>query len=145
MALRKKLSQDQIDKAYVLSLHGYTTREIAQKFKEEKIAVVSHNTIAKAISDIVKSHDYQLSLATISTFLEQYQRHGDFLTNQVKELEGMKKGSPDMVLEIMDAQFKRMVALIEKAGQGKLVMAIRDLMRDESERGRQGSKELEEK
>ena len=97
---------------------------------------------SRTISNIVKDHNYQLSLATIATFLEQYHRYGDFLTNQVKELEDMKKKDPKLVLELMDAQFKRMVALIVKAGQGKLVLALRDLMRDESERSGEGSKEL---
>jgi len=100
--------------------------------------------VQRAIDGIVKDHNYQLSLATIATFLEQYQRYGDFLTIQVKELEDMKTKSPKMTLELMDAQFKRMVALIEKAGQGKLVLALRDLMKDESERNGTGNKELSE-
>ena len=134
--VQKKLSQDEIDQCYILSLKGYTTREIAKKKK------VSQMTVQRAINGIVKDHNYQLSLATIATFLEQYQRHGDFLTHQIKELEEMKTKSPKMTLALMDAQFKRMVALIEKAGQGKLVLALRDLMRDESERSGERSKEL---
>lgn len=136
MGKHKKLTQDQIDKIYIKSLKGYTTRDIAKEYK------VSHVTIANVINNIVKDHNYQLSLATIATFLEQYHRYGDFLTNQVKELEDMKTNTPKMKLELMDAQFKRMVALIEKAGQGKLVLALRDLMKDESERDGTGNKEL---
>ena len=132
----KKLNQEKIDQIYIKSLKGYTTREIAKQFN------ISHSTVARVIDGIVKDHNYQLSLATIATFLEQYHRYGDFLTNQVKELEDMKKRDPKMKLELMDAQFKRMVALIEKAGQGKLVLALRDLMRDESERNGERSKEL---
>lgn len=106
---------------------------------------VSQSRVQRAIDGIVKDHNYQLSLATIATYLEQFQRHGDFLTNQVRELEDMKKNSPEMILEIMDAQFKRMVALIEKAGQGKIVLALRDLMKDESETTGNRDRELEEK
>ena len=136
---QRKLSQEQIDQIYIKSLHGYTERQIAKQFN------VSHSTIKRAVDSIVKSHGYQLSLATISTFLEQFQRHGDFLTNQVREIEDMKNGVDiEMKLELMDAQFKRMVALIEKAGQGKLVLALRDLMKDEVNRDREGNKELSE-
>ena len=44
----------------------------------------------------------------------------------------------------MDAQFKRMEALIEKAGKGKLVLALRDLMKDEFEGTGEDSKGLSE-
>ena len=60
MGKQKKLSQEQVDQIYIKSLHGYTTREIAKQFK------VSHVTIANTINHIVKDHNYQLSLATIS-------------------------------------------------------------------------------
>lgn len=45
----------------------------------------------------------------------------------------------------MNAQFDRMKALIEKAGQGKIALALRDLMKDESERDKQGIKDNQPK
>ena len=94
--------------------------------------------MSRALDEITKDHNYQLSLATVSIFLEQFNRYGDFLTNQVRELEEMMGDKSELSgearydkLELMDAQFKRMVALIEKAGQGKIVLALRDMMKDE--------------
>ena len=135
--MNKKLTQLQKDQIYILSLKGYREHDIAKKLK------TSQSTVSRVLTNIVKDHNYQLSLATVGVFLEQYQRYGDFLTNQVKELEDMKKGDYDK-LELMDAQFKRMVALIEKAGQGKLVLALRDLMRDETDRDRTSIKGIPE-
>ena len=56
----------------------------------------------------------------------------------------MKNDTNEDRLELMDAQFKRMVALIEKAGQGKLVLALRDMMKHETNGNREGSKGLPE-
>ena len=136
--MKKKLTLEQIDLIYIKSLKGYHNREIAKEYK------VSESTIGRALDSIVKDHNYQLSLATIGVFLEQYQRYGEFLTNQVKELDEMKGNGEYDKLELMDAQFKRMEALIEKAGKGKLVLALRDLMKDEFERTGENSRGLPE-
>ncbi len=105
--------------------------------------------MSRALDEITKDHNYQLSLATVSIFLEQFNRYGDFLTNQVRELEEMIGEKSELgevrydKLELMDAQFKRMVALIEKAGQGKIVLALRDMMKDEIIRTGEHGKELQ--
>ena len=141
--MKKKLTLEQIDLIYIKSLKGYHNREIAKEYK------VSEQTIGRALNSIVKDHNYQLSLATVSIFLEQFNRYGDFLTNQVRELEEMIGEKSELgevrydKLELMDAQFKRMVALIEKAGQGKIVLALRDMMKDEIIRTGEHGKELQ--
>ena len=104
--MKKKLTLEQIDQIYIKSLKGYHNREIAKEYK------VSEQTIARALNSIIKDHNYQLSLATISIFLEQFNRYGDFLTNQVRELEEMMGDKSELSgearydkLELMDAQF----------------------------------------
>ena len=136
--MNKKLTLPQKDQIYILSLKGYREYDIAKKLK------TSQSTVSRVLTSITKDHNYQLSLTTISVFLEEFQRYGDFLTNQIRELEEMKNSDDVDKLELMDAQFKKIEALIEKSGKGKLILALWDMVKAESKGTGEGSKGLSE-
>ena len=115
------MNQDIIDQCYLKSLSGLTHKEIAGELN------LSQPTVSRAIAKITKSHDYQIGISTISTFLEEYQRAGDFFKMQIGQLEKQKKTDPDNIYKIMDMQMERMALVVQLVGQGKVVMALKAL------------------
>ena len=115
------MKQEIVEQCYLKSLSGLTYREIGDELN------LSASTVSRAIDKITKSHDYQLGISTISTFLEEYQRAADFFKMQIGQLEKYKSVDPENIYKIMDMQMERMALVVQLIGQGKVVMALKAL------------------
>jgi len=115
------MKQEIVTQCYLKSLSGLTYREIAEELN------LSASTVSRAIDKITKSHDYQIGISTISTFLEEYQRAADFFKMQIGQLEKRKDTDPDNFYKIMDMQMERMALVVQLVGQGKVAMALKEL------------------
>ena len=115
------MNQEIIDQCYIKSLSGLTQAEIAKELNLGKA------TVCRAINKVTKSHDYQLGISTVGTFLEEYQRAADFFKMQIGQLEKYKSADPENIYKIMDMQMERMALVVQLIGQGKVVMALKAL------------------
>ena len=106
---------------YMKSLYGLSGQQIAKELG------LSEATVSRAINSVTKSLDYKLAMNTVSTFLTDYMKAGDFFKMQIAELEEMKKRDPENYYRIMEMQMERMALIVQLVGQGKIVMALREL------------------
>lgn len=113
------MKQAIIDSCYIKSLAGLSYDEIGDQLN------LSKATVCRAIAKITKSHDYQLALSTVATFLEEYQRAQDFFKYQMAQLEKRKESDPENYYKIMDMQMERMAMIVQLVGQGRIVMALK--------------------
>lgn len=103
------------------SLYGIQGKDIAKELN------LSEATVSRAINSVTTSLDYNLAMKTVSTFLTDYMKAGDFFKMQIAELEAKKATDPESYYKIMEMQMERMALIIQLIGQGKVAMALQAL------------------
>lgn len=74
------MQQELKNQCYLLSLEGYTSRQIANKLN------LDHSTVSRAISSITKGNDYQLAVRGCSKLIQEYARYQDYARKKINEL-----------------------------------------------------------
>jgi len=85
------------------------------------------SAVSRAINSVTKGHDYQLAQMSFATFLEEFQRVGDFMKIKQKELDEMKPKDNREKLAITALQLDIAEKSLSLAQQGKVVLALKAL------------------
>ena len=108
---------------YLLSLEGYEQKDIAKKLN------VSQATVSRAISSVMKGHDYQLAVKSCGVLIEQYVRFQDYCRKKIKELSEMTPDDNRDRLAIIRLQSELQKDMLTIGASGDFIQNVR-VMRD---------------
>lgn len=108
---------------YLLALEGYEQNDIAKRLN------ISQATVSRAISSIMKGHDYQLAVRSCGVLIEQYVRYQDYCRKKIRELNEMKPDDNRDRLAIIRLQSELQKDLLTIGASGDFIQNVR-IMRD---------------
>ena len=115
------MNQEIKNNCYLLSLEGYTTRDIAVKLN------LSQSTVSRAIISITQGNDYQLAVKGCGVLLQEFVKYQDYCRKKLRELNEIKTDDNKEKLAIIKLQTDLYKDLLTIGSQGEFVQAVNKL------------------
>lgn len=115
------MNQEIKNQCYLLSLEGYSNRDIAKKLN------ISHSTVTRAINSITKGNDHQLAVKGCGVLLQEFVKFQDYCKKKLVELNEISPDDNKERISIINLEREIYKDLLVLGAQGEFIESVKKI------------------